>query len=46
MPTIHHPRGDIDGLYVPRKEGGRILMKVEGSYIAETLNLVCGICRK
>jgi hypothetical protein len=36
----HHPRADIDLLYVPRKEGGRGLMQVEGAYIAETLNLV------
>jgi hypothetical protein len=36
----HHPRADIDRLYVPRKEGGRRLMQVEGAYIAETLNLV------
>jgi hypothetical protein len=36
----HHPRADTDGLYVPRKEGGRVLMQVEGAYVAETLNLV------
>jgi hypothetical protein len=36
----HHPRADIDRLYVPRKEGGRGLMQVEGAYIAETINLV------
>jgi hypothetical protein len=36
----HHPRADIDRLYVPRKEGGRGLLQVEGAYIAETLNLV------
>jgi hypothetical protein len=36
----HHSRADIDRLYVPRKEGGRELMQVEGAYIAETLNLV------
>jgi hypothetical protein len=36
----HHPREDIERLYVPRKEGGRGLMQVEGAYIAETLNLV------
>jgi hypothetical protein len=41
--TIHgqnHPRADIDRLYLPRKEGGRGLMQVEGAYIAETLSLV------
>jgi hypothetical protein len=36
----HHPRVDIDRLYVPRKEGGRGLMQVEGAYVAETVNLV------
>jgi hypothetical protein len=36
----HHPRADIDRLYVPREEGGRGLMQVEGAYIAEPLNLV------
>jgi hypothetical protein len=36
----HHPRADTDRLYVPRKEGGRGLMQVEGTYIAETVNLV------
>jgi hypothetical protein len=36
----HHPRADIDHLYVPRKEGGRGLMQMKGAYIAETLNLV------
>jgi hypothetical protein len=43
MLTIHgqqHPRVDNDHLYVPRIEGGRRLMQVEGAYIAETLNLV------
>jgi hypothetical protein len=25
----HHPRADIDRVYVPRKEGGRGLMQVE-----------------
>jgi hypothetical protein len=43
MLTIHgqyHPRADTDRLYVPRKEGGRGLMQVEGAYIAEILNLV------
>jgi hypothetical protein len=36
----HHPRADTDRLYVPRKEGGRGLMQVEGAHIAETVNLV------
>jgi hypothetical protein len=36
----HHPRADIGRLYVPRKEGGKGLMQVEGAYIAETINLI------
>jgi hypothetical protein len=43
MLTIHrqrYPRADTDHLYVPRKEGERGLMQVEGAYIVETLNLV------
>jgi hypothetical protein len=36
----HHPKADTDRLYVPRKEGGRGLMQVEGAYVAETVNLV------
>jgi hypothetical protein len=36
----HHPRADIDRLHVPRKEGRRGIMQVEGAYIAEILNLV------
>jgi hypothetical protein len=36
----HHPRADTDHLCVPRKEGGRGLMQVEGAYTAETLSLV------
>jgi hypothetical protein len=43
MLTIHgqyHTRAESDCLYVPRKEGGRGLIQVEGAYIAETPNLV------
>jgi hypothetical protein len=36
----HHPRADIDRLYFPRKEVGRGVMQVEGTYRAETRNLV------
>jgi hypothetical protein len=40
MLTIHghHPRIDNDRLCVPRKEGGRGLMQVEGASIAEWWN--------
>jgi hypothetical protein len=36
----HHPTADSYCLYVPRKEGGRGLMQVEGAYIAEIIKLV------
>jgi hypothetical protein len=44
MYKVHHPKADIDRLYVKRKEGGRGLVQVEAAYkteitsIAEYLN--------
>ena len=38
MYKIHHPKADIDRLYVKRKEGGRILIQVEAVYKAEVIN--------
>ena len=35
---MHHPKADIDRLYVKRK-GGRWLMKVEAAYKAEIINI-------
>ena len=35
---MHHPKADIDRLYVKRKEGGRGLMQVETAYKAEITN--------
>ena len=35
MYKIHHPKADIDRLYVKRKEGGRGLVKAEAAYKAE-----------
>jgi hypothetical protein len=35
----HHPKADIDRLYVPRKDGGRGLMQIEGAYITEVTKL-------
>jgi hypothetical protein len=35
----HHPTADTDGLYVPRKDGGRGLMQKEGAYTAEVIKL-------
>jgi hypothetical protein len=36
-------RADTDWLYVPRKDGGRGLMQVEGAYILEVMKLVKSI---
>jgi hypothetical protein len=35
---VHHPKADIDRLYVKRKEGGRGLVQVEAVYKAEYFN--------
>ena len=35
---MHHPKADIDRLYVKRKEGGRGLVQVEVAYKAEIIN--------
>jgi hypothetical protein len=32
---VHHPKADIDRVYVKRKEGGRGLVQVEAAYRAE-----------
>ena len=39
MYKVHHPKADIDRLYVKRKEGGRGLVQVEGAYKAEITNI-------
>jgi hypothetical protein len=39
MHKMHHPKADIDRLYVKRKEGGRGLVQVEAAYKAETINI-------
>ena len=36
---MHHPKADIDRLYVKRKEGGRRLVQVETAYKAELINI-------
>ena len=36
---MHHPKTEIDRLYVKRNEGGRGLVKVEAAYEAEIINL-------
>jgi len=39
MYKMHHPKPDIDRLYVKRKEGGRGLVQVEAAYKAEIINI-------
>jgi len=34
---MHHPKADIDRLYVKRKEGGRGLVQIEAAYKAEII---------
>jgi hypothetical protein len=38
MYKVHHPKADIDRLYVKRKEVGRGLVQVEAAYKTEILN--------
>jgi hypothetical protein len=38
-PWTHHPKADVDRLYVPRKDGGRGLMQIEGAIIAAVIKL-------
>ena len=38
MYKVHHPKADIDRLYVKRKEGGIGLVHVEAAYKAEIIN--------
>jgi hypothetical protein len=42
----HHPKADTDRLYVPRKEGGRGLMQIEGACRAEVTRLMEYVRRK
>ena len=39
MYKMHHPRADIDRLYVKRKEEGRGLVQIEAAYKAEIMNI-------
>ena len=36
---MHHPKADIDRLYVKKKEGGRGLVQIEAAYKAEIINI-------
>jgi hypothetical protein len=39
MYKMHHPKADIDRLYIKRKEGGRGLVQVEAAYKADIINI-------
>ena len=36
----HHPKVDVDRLYVPRKQGGRDLIQLEAAHAVEITKLV------
>jgi fructose-1,6-bisphosphatase/sedoheptulose 1,7-bisphosphatase-like protein len=36
---MHHPKADMDRLYVKSKEGGRGMVKIEAAYKAEIINI-------
>jgi len=42
----HHPKADVDRLYVPRKQGGRGLMQLEAAHVVEITKLVEYVDRK
>ena len=37
--NMHHPRADVERLYIPRKEGGRGLLQLEMTYKLSTVGL-------
>jgi hypothetical protein len=39
MYKMHHPKADIDRLYVKRKEGRRGLVQVEAAHKTEIINI-------
>jgi len=39
MYKMHHPKADIDRLYIKRKEGGRGLVHIEAAYKAQIINI-------
>ena len=42
----HHPKADVDRLYVPRKQGGRDLMQLEAAHAVEITKLEEYVDRK
>jgi len=39
MYKMHHPKADIDRLYVKMKEVGRGMVQIEAAYKAEIINI-------
>jgi hypothetical protein len=39
MYKMHHPKADVDRIYMKRKEGGRGLLQIEATYKAEIINI-------
>jgi hypothetical protein len=42
----HHPKADVDRMYVPRKQGGRGLMQLEAAHAVEITKLMEYVDRK
>ena len=42
----HHPKADVDRLYVPREQGGRGLMQLEAAHAVEIAKLMECVDRK
>jgi len=42
----HHPKADVDRLYVPRKQGGRGLMQLKAAHVVDITKLVKYVDRK
>ena len=42
----HHPKADVDRLYVPRKQGGRGLLQLEAAHAVEITKLMEYVYRK
>ena len=42
----HHPKADVDRLYVPRKQGGRGLMQLEAAHAVKITKLAEYVDRK
>ena len=39
LKRMHHPKGDMSRMYIPRKEGGRGMKNLEMTYKTTTVGL-------